>query len=91
MLEVAVGVGCYCCMTDRSGVSLLFSMVINVDDFTLICGGWLWHSVAYMRYFYVFKTRECQVTQASKFCGLAYNILSIITAVCLLLVPFWYL
>ena len=66
-------------------------MVINVGDFSLLCGGWLWHSVEYVQYFYVFKTRECQVTQASKFCVLVHNILSIITAVCLLLVPFLYL
>jgi len=66
-------------------------MVINVGDFSLVYGGWLWHSVEYVRYFYVVMTRECQVTQASKFCVLARNILSIIIAVCLLLVPLWYL
>ena len=65
-------------------------MVINVGDFTLVCGDWLWHSVEYIRYFYAVMISVCQVTWASK-CVLARNILSIIIAVCLLLVPFWYL
>ena len=66
-------------------------MVINVGDFTLVCGDWLWHSVEYIRYFYAVMISVCQVTRASKCCVLARNILSIIIAVCLLLVPFWYL
>jgi hypothetical protein len=41
VLEVTVGVGCYYCLSDRSGASLYYRMVINVGDFSLVCGGWL--------------------------------------------------